>query len=65
MEGHRLPEDTPYESISALRIEARQKLSRQRPVSLGQAGRIPGATPADVAVLSVWLKKHRAGRDSA
>jgi len=65
MEGHRLPEDTPYESISALRIEARQKLSRQRPVSLGQAGRIPGVTPADVAVLSVWLKKHRAGRDSA
>jgi len=32
---------------------------------LGQAGRIPGVTPADVAVLSVWLKKHRAGRDSA
>lgn len=65
MEGHRLPDEVDYLSISALRIEARQKLDRLRPVSLGQAGRIPGVTPADVAVLSVWLKKYRANAASA
>ncbi|NLW20290.1 MAG: tRNA uridine-5-carboxymethylaminomethyl(34) synthesis enzyme MnmG [Clostridiales bacterium] len=65
MESQRLPEDADYLGISALRVEARQKLDRQRPISLGQAGRIPGVTPADVAVLAVWLKKHRAGQDSA
>ena len=62
MEHQRIPGDIAYDSISSLRIEARQKLSRQRPVSLGQAGRIPGVTPADVAVLSVWLKKHKASQ---
>ena len=60
MEHQRIVEGIDYNSISSLRIEARQKLSRQRPVSLGQASRIPGVTPADVAVLSVWLRKHRA-----
>jgi len=55
-----LPQNADYQAISALRIEARQKLSRQQPVSLGQAARIPGVTPADVAVLTVWLKKHQA-----
>ena len=59
MESYKIPEAIDYLVISALRIEARQKLSRQRPVSLGQAARIPGVTPADVAVLSVWLKKNR------
>ena len=60
LENHRLPPDVPYQEIQALRIEARQKLSRQQPVSLGQAARIPGVSPADVAVLSVWLKRHEA-----
>jgi len=60
MENHKLPHDAPYEDIQALRIEARQKLARHRPVSLGQAARIPGVSPADVAVLSVWLKRHGA-----
>ncbi len=55
----RLDENIPYEEISGLRLEARQKLSRQKPVSLGAAGRIPGVNPADVAVLSVWLEKKR------
>ena len=59
MEGYRLPENIDYMGIAALRIEARQKLNRQRPVSLGQAARIPGVTPADVAVLGVWLKKNQ------
>ena len=54
-----LRDDIPYESIAGLRLEARQKLARQKPVSLGAAGRIPGVNPADVAVLSVWLEKER------
>ncbi len=64
MEGHLIPDTIDYTAISSLRIEARQKLSRQRPVSLGQAGRIPGVTPADVAVLLVYLKKARATQGS-
>ena len=58
LEQRLLPDDTPYDEISGLRTEARQKLAAQRPRSLGQAGRIPGVSPADVAVLTVWLKKH-------
>ncbi|MDD2647781.1 MAG: tRNA uridine-5-carboxymethylaminomethyl(34) synthesis enzyme MnmG [Eubacteriales bacterium] len=58
MEEKLLPEETDYSSIGALRIEARQKLARQRPRSLGQASRIPGVSPADIAVLMVWLQKR-------
>ncbi|NLG25972.1 MAG: tRNA uridine-5-carboxymethylaminomethyl(34) synthesis enzyme MnmG, partial [Clostridiales bacterium] len=57
-----LPEDADYLSMAALRIEARQKLQRQRPRSLGQAARIPGVSPGDVAVLSVWLERRRRQR---
>ena len=42
--------------MSGLRIEARQKLDRQRPASLGQASRIPGVSPGDIAVLMIWLR---------
>ncbi len=59
MEETRLPEDIPYEQIEHLRLEARQKLARQKPVSLAAAGRIPGVNPADVAVLTVWLEKQK------
>ena len=59
MEDWFIPEDTDYEQIESLRIEARQKLQLKRPQSLSQAGRIPGVNPADVAVLMVWLKKKR------
>lgn len=62
-EETRLSEDIPYDQISGLRLEARQKLTRQKPVSLGAAGRIPGVNPADVAVLSVWLEKERQTRE--
>ena len=58
-EDTRLADDIPYERIDGLRLEARQKLARQKPVSLGAAGRIPGVNPADVAVLSVWLEKQK------
>ncbi|MBR4503341.1 MAG: tRNA uridine-5-carboxymethylaminomethyl(34) synthesis enzyme MnmG [Clostridia bacterium] len=59
MEDYLLPEDAPYTEMSALRLEARQKLAAQRPSSLGQASRIPGVSPADVSVLMVWLMKNR------
>ena len=59
MEETRLAEDIPYTEIEHLRLEARQKLAKQKPVSLAAAGRIPGVNPADVAVLTVWLEKQR------
>ena len=57
LEEKRLPEDIDYNAIEGLRLEARQKLSEVRPLNLGQAGRIPGVNPADIAVLMVYLKK--------
>ena len=54
-----LPEDTDFMSISGLRIEARQKLQRQRPRSLGQASRMMGVSPGDVQVLMVYIEKRR------
>ena len=54
-----LPEDADYLAMDALRIEARQKLNRQRPRSLGQAARIPGVSPGDISVLMVWLEKQK------
>ena len=60
MEHRALPPDLPYHDIDSLRIEARQKLARLKPVSLGQASRIPGVSPADIAVLTIYLKKQDA-----
>ena len=60
-----LREDIPYDSIEGLRLEARQKLLKQKPVSLGAAGRIPGVNPADVSVLSVWLEKEKRMKKAA
>lgn len=54
----KLPESMDYFSLSALRYETREKLDRIRPADLGQASRISGVTPADIAILSVWLKAH-------
>ncbi len=59
MENMLLPEDMDYEAIGALRLEARQKLNAQRPLSLGAASRIPGVSPADIAVLMVALRQHQ------
>ncbi len=57
LEERVLPEDINYLEIQGLRLEARQKLDKIRPRSLGQAGRISGVSPADIAVLMVYLKK--------
>ena len=59
MEETLLPESIDYASVTGLRIEARQKLEKQRPRSLAAASRIPGVSPADVAVLMVYLEKTR------
>jgi tRNA uridine 5-carboxymethylaminomethyl modification enzyme len=59
MENVRLAEDVDYASIYGLTREAREKLSRVRPVSLGQASRISGITPAALMAIQVHLKKHR------
>jgi tRNA uridine 5-carboxymethylaminomethyl modification enzyme len=58
-EEHPVPMDLDYASIPGLRNESRQKLAQVRPVTLGQASRISGVTPADVALLSVWIRKQR------
>ena len=58
-EARLLPPDVDYMKISGLRIEAQQKLSDIRPLSVGQASRISGVSPSDIAVLLVWLSQRK------
>ena len=58
-EGRLLPDSIDYLSIQGLRVEARQKLSEIRPLSVGQASRISGVSPADIAVLLIWLEQNK------
>ena len=57
-EARLLPETLDYDAIAGLRLEARQKLGEIRPVSLGQASRISGVSPADIAVLLIYLEQN-------
>lgn len=59
MEKRLMPKDTDYDEIYGLRLEARQKLKKIRPKSLGQASRISGVSPADVSVLIIWLDSRK------
>ena len=57
LENKKIPADFDYDAVKNLRIEARQKLSKIRPESIGMAERISGVSPADIAVLLVYLRK--------
>lgn len=59
LEDKRIPEDINYDDVNSLRIEARQKLTQIRPISVGQASRISGVSPADISVLLVYLEQYR------
>ena len=55
-ERKKIPDDIDYNNVESLRIEARQKLKQFRPANIGQASRISGVSPSDIAVLLVYLK---------
>ncbi len=59
MENRRIPDNIDYDDVQSLRLEARQKLKQFRPSSIGQASRLSGVTPADVAVIHIYLEKMR------
>ena len=59
LETKKLSPDIPYEKIEGLRLEARSKLAERKPMSLGQASRISGVSPADIAVLLVYLEAKK------
>ena len=60
LEADALPDSLDYSNVRGMRAEAVEKLSRFRPSTIGQASRIAGVTPADLVVLTVHLKAHRA-----
>ena len=58
LETKRIPDDIDYDAIKSLRIEAVQKLKQYRPISIGQASRISGVSPADISVLLVYMEQY-------
>lgn len=65
LEKKLLPEDINYDEVSSLRDEAREKLNAIRPISIGQASRISGVSPADISVLLVYLEQYRRQEENA
>lgn len=59
LESKRIPDDIDYDAIKSLRIEAVQKLKQYRPISIGQASRISGVSPADISVLLIYMEQYR------
>jgi len=61
LEDKKIPDAFDYSSVPSLRLEARQKLGKIRPGTVGQAARISGVSPADISILLVWLKRSAGG----
>ena len=59
LENRHIPGNFPYAEVPSLRLEARQKLEKYRPVSIGQASRISGVSPADISVLLVYMEQQK------
>ena len=59
LENKKLSENIDYENIKGLSLEARQKLNKQKPLSVGQASRISGVSPADISVLLIYLSQNK------
>lgn len=64
IEGKQIPAAFDYALVPGLRTEARQKLIKQRPITLGQASRISGVSPADISIIAVWLKRQQPEQSS-
>ncbi|MDC7289198.1 tRNA uridine-5-carboxymethylaminomethyl(34) synthesis enzyme MnmG [Blautia schinkii] len=64
LEARKIPQDLDYAKVGSLRIEARQKLEAYRPISIGQASRISGVSPADISVLLVYLEQYAKRRNN-
>lgn len=62
LEEKALKEDIDYEEIKGLSLEARQKLNKHKPTSVGQASRISGVSPADISVLLIYLEQNKRGQ---
>ena len=62
LEKKKIPDDIVYADIKGLRLEARQKLDKIKPLSIGQASRISGVSPADVNVLHIYIEQEKAKR---
>ena len=65
LEQRKLPKDTDYSQIRGLRLEAAEKLNKVKPISIGQASRISGVSPADVSLLIVWLGQRKGDIDAS
>jgi tRNA uridine 5-carboxymethylaminomethyl modification enzyme len=65
MEEHQIPETIDYTAVQHLRTQARQKLTRTRPRTIGQASRVEGVTPADIAMLMIYLEKQQQTKTTA
>ena len=65
LEAKRIPEDVDYHQLGGLAVEAREKLSEIKPLSVGQASRISGVSPADIAILMVYLEQRQRGEQAS